>query len=928
MSKINYQKIFNQLIDEHPHNIEAIKKIIKDAKENGITIRYTAQNIVDNYYADWSSDEICELFTALNIDPFIVKAKAYSKEYHQDVDEHLFVYLVDKNKREAFLGALKRLFALGDEYIKRNSIYKELIKRIYESSAKWETKVDYLSLLLDNTKEEILKEEIPTNYKSDLFYRRTYNASIFPDIIKSKNLDLVKKYAKYLKDKEDLTLYLPYATEKGNIDIVKYFLDEGADPNYSPDSEVDGYLSPLKIAIKLNDKAMYELLKSYGAKVDKASRLNEATYQLEEDYQKKMRIKNRDLRVLTSPLEYAIMLDEHPTQRADNCWYIVNFYTGSSKIYYDKVNEGVYNRSLMIDDMYEASDKSTIDYTQLLIATFATRNLDLFKKYANYILENKVIIDPSKVMAFFYEFKIGEGSVSDDIIDFFLDFLEKYQSKDGDLLLDMLKSHYDNRPYHFGYQTITVNSLLTKILDRLPESKRINIPIIVYVKTLEDVKTLESYGYNVNQLDEDGHNILYHITKEHDKYDGYNKGQRELLEYLFDHCNLSYIDRDGHNILYYMLKKFPTENEDDYGKSRRYENNIEDVTVQLIYKMDAKDVTRKDNVSIINGRISSYSSAFGDHIHAEYIYQHHEDLFNALLKKKCKFNDDFYKSIFASIYPKDNEPIDKEYLEKKINVLGTLRFIYEKLDKNTKVQCLNIKEAYQEINAYLGKKDATFEGFAKLFIDFNNHVVELKEFYQKNILKKYNPERYLEYAMDRYKTTYTGLDDMILSILTQVILKFPNEDIDTILSLCPNYDINHTVEGMSTDYSYWQYLSSLEELVETDDDGIYESVRSENRFNASLYNNALDGEDNIRLYGGLVQFAILINNLDMVKKLVARGANLDYSYDDEECSFQYVNSIEMEEYMESILGDSNLEGLDSDERRYYLSLLDTSENDS
>ena len=92
----------------------------------------------------------------------------------------------------------------------------------------------------------------------------------------------------------------------------------------------------------------------------------------------------------------------------------------------------------------------------------------------------------------------------------------------------------------------------------------------------------------------------------------------------------------------------------------------------------------------------------------------------------------------------------------------------------------------------------------------------------------------------------------------------------------------------------------------------------------------LTEDENLKFTGGLLQYAVLVDNIDMVKLLHERGANLSCFINNKEVTSSYVNSEDMKNYLEMLIGkDYNDFDLNVAEYEYYMRLIGkTSQNDS
>ena len=68
MKEINYKKILKQLIEEYPHELDKIEKVINDAKENGQFVRIEFSEIIKSNI--WDSEEKARLLTLLGYNKY------------------------------------------------------------------------------------------------------------------------------------------------------------------------------------------------------------------------------------------------------------------------------------------------------------------------------------------------------------------------------------------------------------------------------------------------------------------------------------------------------------------------------------------------------------------------------------------------------------------------------------------------------------------------------------------------------------------------------------------------------------------------------------------------------------------------------------------------------------------------------------------
>ena len=252
-------------------------------------------------------------------------------------------------------------------------------------------------------------------------------------------------------------MYLQEAVATGDIEIVKFFLDKGADINYLQDEVVLGRLTPLKTAIANNDYEMAKFLIDNGAdvnlQVDGTNFINRLNnYQIkvfdrfnhfspyydresfnEEDEKAKQL---RYIRV-SSPLEYAIKLKGKDYKKnAYDCSYKVYFKGETSEVKNElsvnerDISEQVKNRGAIVDLIFDKlEDKKSINYNNLINFTFITRDVEKFKKYKEYAIEYDYQFDFDSLFEMYFDFAYENDK---EMVIPFMDLIAKYD-KDSNL---------------------------------------------------------------------------------------------------------------------------------------------------------------------------------------------------------------------------------------------------------------------------------------------------------------------------------------------------------------------------------------------------------------------------------------------------------------------------------------------------------------
>ena len=500
-----------------------------------------------------------------------------------------------------------------------------------------------------------------------------------------------------------------------------------------------------------------------------------------------------------------------------------------------------------------------------------------------------------------------------------MDLIKKYD-KDGDLYLKLFCYYLESKGI-YKYE-FCINDFNKKLLSRIPQEKRKEICLVPYCKNILTLEYLLSQGYDINQVDENGRNILYYLLCNKIERTDLNNQEIELFKYLLRKIDLSAKDKFNKTVLYYAMQKFYTEKVYQYG-ARDNElfyakkdcvgtrSNLEKAVVTLIFNMSKQDVCNDDIKKILEERLG-YGSDYGDRISPECIYQHHKELFEALINKGFVLSDKMLDNIFTSLYSSNGSP--KEDLFDKIDMNKTLDYLYQKLDYNLKIQKLDIEKDFRSLMDYINSYDITYDEFIKNIMNFYNKISSLNYFYENNIKKRFKPERYLQYAKEKYNTTYENLNSYLTIIIINGIKKFGNERLEDILEHIPQYNLNSYVINVDVGVKYSDYLDKTLNIINIDEEG--NCIYGNEYFEAdNIHEN---GNGNIVFSGGLVQYAILINNLSMIQLLQKKGASLKLLINMENHTFDYVHSRSMLKYIESVIGKKKDNNFDEAKKKLTL----------
>ncbi len=954
--KINYKKIFNQLIEDYPHDIYKFERVYNDMQNELKKVKecWFEQVHYSIPYQDilesdvWSVEEKVRLLRL-----FGYNKHEYSIELRdfRDNTTHEFLaneYLIRKNNLSGYEALIKTyneielrdiaLLAGASKLEKFRNLFAVVINVCQDKD-----KSKYLRIILENLPEEYFNELLKPYYER---YRLLdiENKSIIPYIIKSNDIELIKEYIQFI----DVNMYLIEAVETNSIEIVDLFLRKGADVNYLTDEVILSRLTPLKVAIRNNNYEMVNYLISKGAKIEPDTEIIDYVDRIENS---KLNIiggcgnldiiTNNNVKMISnklvndevnlikyeresSPLEFATKLSEDNYKENNRCYNLFDIYFKGKTFYRDnKVKFDIWNktpdiieRTKIVDLLFDkVKDKSNINYNDLIIFSLISGEAKLLKKYYKYALDYDYNFDFDKLFTVFFSLKIFHNR---DYYDSFFDFIKEYD-KENDLFIKFMNYYIKNEVYNFGLYRFSVNDFNKKLLDRIDnKEKRKKICLVPYCKDKESLKYLLSIGFDINQIDNKGRNILYYLLC-NNKDDDLTEQEMELFEFLVENVDLSKKDFDNRTVLYYAMQNFNTKDEFIYAHQSKVltRTRKESAVAKLISKMTKEDVCNDDIKTVLERR-TEYCSGFGEKIHLEYVYQHHRELFDALIDKGFILSDKILKSIFDNLYPETER--GKKRLD-DIVLSKTLDFLYQRLDLNTEIQKLSIETEYQSIMSYLNLNNVSFDNFLVRLRKFNNEVSSLKDFYLNNIQKRFDPKKYLEYAKENFDTVYENLDDYTLKIIIKALQCFGTEGLDTILSVADSFNINHCIFDTSIDYNYWNYYAMISDIVDYDEEGI--PIYGNEHFGA--YYVRKNWQDKIVLDGGLMHYAILTDNLSMVKLLQERGALFKLVHNDVDYTWNYVNSNTMLNYMESFLGKRDYKDFDDEEKDYYLKLISKDE---
>lgn len=937
MGKIDYQKILKKIIEDEHHNFEKIEKVVFDSRNNNIIYNYASLSFAEIVNdKEWSISEKERLLRLFSHEKYEYKLEYYD-EYNNKKEMDAYAHMIKFDNLSGFTAYMN---CFNDKKYIRDNKYKSILNVINNQASK-EQKLEFMKAALSILDEED-KKRLCADFYEAFTIESVSNESIFINIIKTCSIELIDEYVPYI---DNISAYLSYAVATGNIEVVKHFLDDlGADINYYPKEGIYGLLTPLKKAIFKNDYEMFKFLLDYGADInlsvleeDFIDNLHNTSLNIfhnvwhgahykdckEDDEEVK---KLQYLRTST-PLEYAITLKNkwiHEHNSTDFSIYFdgdENYVDNSVEINTVNHTDEQKNRAKIINLLFEKTDKSRgFDETNLICSALVTQDTLNINKYIDYVIENKIKVDIKKIFDIFLSLNLNKYEELNSTL---INFVEKYSKNPSKVFKQLFEIYLKEKVKRYLSKKFILNDFTSTLLDKIDSSVRKNIILMPYVKDVNTTEELLKLGFDINQTDEDGKNILFRLLWNRYSYDELDAEEKKLFEFLTKInpetnkrlIDISHRDKKNKNALFYALQKIHTNDKYIYrSKEKVYTyTEFEDLVADFIDMLPAEEVNNSDVINVLEKRMTEWDSDFGEQIHAEFVYQHHKKLMEAF-RRKLIFSDKIYQEIFERLYP--NEEKELEVLNNRVQVEASLDFVYEVLDKNTEIQKLSIDKTYNKYITYLSEDDASFEEFLCVFRKIISDIDELNLFYEQNITKKYNREKFLKYVKNKYNVSYNDLSVYIFRMLIVGIKKYGSDKLPLILELCPGYDINTIVFEENIGMSYWQHLATITDF---DEDG--NQIELEGRYEAT--NIRRDWNDNIIFTGSLIHYGILINDIELVKYLKSVGASVKLIIEGEDYSWDYVNSNAMLDLIESEIGSKgpkDLDGFNEEEMKYLLNL--------
>lgn len=931
------------MIEKNPHNLGAIETLFTESK---MTLDLSLEDIISNY--EWTSKEKARLLAFLG----------YNDDEHQlkykDKNISAASYCIEWNSVSGFEALCMNCIDIKRDYldsqITNEKAIENILDSIIQSSKNDLTKRSfYLNILLENIPEDMLKHFFETSYEARAIWD-VFDQSLIIKVIETKDLNLIKKYLKYIPN---INPYLSHAVNTGNVEIVKYFLSLDADVNYVHEYPVVGYLTPIKTAISNNDFEMYQYLVTQGADVslqtideDLADKILNSSIKIhrvfgwhgpqKSDFEPQYSKDAYHLKYMreSNPLEYATKLPEKEyVGNHEGNEYTVYFkgdlnssFKNSCLVNKSNPDESseVVSRQKIVNDIYDRlsdDQKDNENYTDLLAFSFISKDVDTFKKHAAEIVDYKREVDLDRLIELFIDFKLYD---SDFFVTPFLDFSDTI-NPDFSGALVLLQTYFKKIVKYHDFSKFSINNFSETILKRLSHEDRKSICLMPYCKDLVSCKKLLEYGFDINQTNEDGQTLLFNIFKNLSSEN--NCIPADLFHYVLENANIEIKDKDGRTALFYALASFNCEKEwinADINKEFKPTFN-ELATIELILKMKETDVNHSYIHDVINFRYGIKNGldeetkrrfSLRDYTMCEEMaYQNHKPLFMALLKKGYVIDSNLFIQISDAILNPKFEKM-KEENPKKIDIGATLDFIYEQLDSNTNLQKESPQSKYKKLiefikNANLSN-DIEIAELKRMLSEFNAFISSLQEFHKNDVSQKYDGNRYLEYAKNKYGMDYSVLQNYFVFIFIHIINKFdklPLLLIEELINICTSFNINSFITDQEMDIeksAYNRLMSGGFIWVDEEDKFIYDKDFLEPKYFET------DGIS-ISFTGGLMQYAILLNNIELTKLLQSKGAGFDFVIDDEDATWDYVNSELIKSHIKHATGKIFHDDLEDDE---------------
>lgn len=907
MEKINYKKILKHLLKEKKHDIDKIENLVETSKRNGESITISIREIItDN---EWSIEEKVRLLKLFNLDIDIVafkddwiknKGYCYYACYALSIIYSYYLTAIENRSLSGVIALTQAskdlwpyLIDYADQSYSSESIFKIIFCKLKNDQ---DALTEYTNAILNNLDIEERKSCFKTRHYG-FYLDGEFEENLLAAIIKFNNLKLVEDCIDYI---DDINHYLPEAVATGNVEMVKFFLDKGADINYVENSKIVGKVTPLKMAIAKNDYEMVKFLVENGANASKhfsnlAFSRRIKNYKKPHNYFSEYEINEAKHIETSTALEYASKAEKSSYINGENLRFLGSGRSFKNCCNYSDDSKELENRKKIIyylESEAKSHFRTKINYEDLLYFATVIKDGEAFKRYAKIIIEKKIEVDTEFLMRLFFASKVG---MSKNLLNSFVEFIHLYEN---DFNLSMrLFEIFEDSFYNSGFKKENID-IFDSIIEKVPVDKRKDLDLILYCKDVESVKHLVNCGFDLNHRDKDKNKGILDYYMEN----GWNiSNDDEMLNYLMKNLKMPKKEKSLLcNALFYTKTKdeeyFSVINGNcgDLPISEQ-ENNL----ITLVKNTSREEVQDPTVSEIFDSRLNRYDGSF----YPELIYQVHKELMTSLVNKGFILSRRAFERIFSRLYR-----MKKGKYQEQIDFDESFAFLFEVCDSNTEIQKVDLEEKFNKIHQAIAERN--FERFIESLKEYNEQINNVIDFKENVIPKKVCPDLYMDYAKEKYNIDYLAINkNSIIPIVISAIAAFGDDKLDIVLEAIPDFNVNEVVENADIGLNINTDVTEIKQFDEK---------------------SKLTEDGNLKFTGGLLQYAVLVDNIDMVKLLHERGANLSCFINNKEVTSSYVNSEDMKNYLEMLIGkDYNDFDLNVAEYEYYMRLIGkTSQNDS
>ena len=668
------EKALRYLIEKAPHDMEKFQKLYNVETEGNIKAEIKLHDIL---FSDvWTAEEkkqLIKLYGYNDEQNYHYREWTY-KTYERDVGYSIGIEglpLVDECIKNKNYTGLEALLSLGAH------ISVATIPRIIDYIEDPKERYKFCKLIVNyygnteniqaysGTGNQCYLTAIPTLCDRYPVYSKYYRdelsrtVSSMEDICSTNDLKLVKLFLATVKNINPLFMY---AVKSQNIEMVKLFIEAGADVNYQ-DTEFarnqDGlFKTPLKIAIDNNDLAMVEFLHQHGANlnyVDKSQRIQEFIANLGEDESEK-RIHqytdiddNHDYIVwANTPLEYAIKLGA-ATINSQNL--IKNDLTNKK----DSIEKQFRDRLDIVMYLYKNGAKfsdAQINYTDLICFAINSDDYDAPRYFFEEALQKDSKLDFVEIIRSIHEPGIVtiNNSFSTEVRHYneqqeganpwfrqCEEYSEKLDKENNNRNIKLMLKKIFNEFSQNSFKFNKYKSVIKDFSNSLSKEDLKDIPAIFGV-SIDNLEEVLSLGYNINSIYNGQNIVMYYIENE--------EINTEILHKLISlGADINYKNhRNGASALSSIMLKLPKY--DDWStfgpkifdyETKQFNASPEEYEKEI--KSLVKEIIDLSNPEIIQSKSLRKNVASG--IKPGYSQIIYNEILKALAEKGFKINDEY-----------------------------------------------------------------------------------------------------------------------------------------------------------------------------------------------------------------------------------------------------------------------------------------------